>query len=176
MPGGCCCTANVTPALRKRLDGMPLTSVGAETMFARVKRRAERGGISRHDTRMGAVLCERDATVAWAREQTDAAGLLRLAAKRWRQGSGARTIADEDALKGEAKAPERDAKLAKKRSGRAAKAAEVERLKEVQLVSTYSALKVMGNDSLSDQLKIYKKLEKKLGFKTTGIGAEMQWS
>ena len=174
MPGGCCCTANITPELRTRLDGMPLTSVGAETMFARVKRRAERGGISRHDTRMGGVLCERDGTVAWARGQTSAEDLLRLAAKRWRKGSGARTIADEDALKGEAKAPEREAKLAKKRSGRAAKAAEVERLKDVEIVSTYSALKKMGNESLSDQLKIYKKLEKKSGFKTTGSGSEMR--
>jgi len=174
MPGGCCCKANVTPALRQRLDGMPLTSVGAETMFARVKRRAERGGIARHDTRMGAVLCERDATVAWAREQTDAAGLLRLACTRWRKGSGSRTMADEDALKGEAKAPEREAKLAKKRSGRAAKAADVERLKAVAVVSTYSALKTMGNEGLSDQLKIFKKLEKKTGFKTTGSGSEMR--
>ena len=35
MPGGGFCTANLTAELRKRLDGMPLTSVGAETMFAR---------------------------------------------------------------------------------------------------------------------------------------------
>ena len=150
MPGGSCCTANITPELRKRLDGMPLTSVSAETMFARVKRRAERGGISRHDTRMGAVLCERDKTVAWAREQQDAEGLLRLACKRFRNGSGSRTMADEDALKGEAKAPEREAKLAKKRSGRAAKAADLERLKQLEVVSTYSALKTMGNEDLSD--------------------------
>ena len=63
MPGGRCCTANITLELRKAMDGTPLTSVSAETMFARVKRRADRGGISRHDTRMGAVLCDRDGTV-----------------------------------------------------------------------------------------------------------------
>ena len=51
MPGGAFCTANLTAEIRERLEGMPTTSVGAETMFARVKRRAERGGISRHDTR-----------------------------------------------------------------------------------------------------------------------------
>jgi hypothetical protein len=62
--GRVCCTANLTAELRERLNGMPLTSVGAETMFARVKRRADRGGVSRHDTRMGAVLCDRDKTVA----------------------------------------------------------------------------------------------------------------
>ena len=28
MPGGCCCTANLTAELRERLDGMPITSVG----------------------------------------------------------------------------------------------------------------------------------------------------
>ena len=129
MPGGGFCTANLTAELRQRLDGMPLTSVGAETMFARVKRRAERGGISRHDTRMGAVLCDRDGTVAWARSKATAGGLVTQARRRWRKGSGSRTMADEDALKGAAKAPERDAKLAKKRKGKAAKAAELERVK-----------------------------------------------
>ena len=46
MPGAAFCTANLTAELRTRLDGMPLTSVGAETMFARVKRRADRGGVA----------------------------------------------------------------------------------------------------------------------------------
>jgi len=174
MPGGCCCSANVTPALRARLDGMPLTSVAAEAMFARVKRRAERGGIARHDTRMGGVLCERDGTVEWARQQKDADGLLRLAAKRWRSGSGKHTMEAERRLKGEEKAPEREAKLQKKRAGRVEKAAALERLKAVELVTKYSALTTMGNEQLSEQLKVYKKLEKKTGFKTTGSGREMR--
>ena len=64
---------------------MPLTSVGAETMFARVKRRADRGGVARHDTRMGAVLCDRDRTVSWARAKANSGGLLSQARKRWRR-------------------------------------------------------------------------------------------
>eukprot|EP00966_Prymnesium_polylepis_P073617 1708929-Prymnesium_polylepis.1 len=65
-------------------------------------------------------------------------------------------MAQEDALKGAAKAPERDAKLAKKRKGKAAKAAELERVKGVTIAQAYSALKKMRNDELSDQLKIWK--------------------
>ena len=174
LPGGCCCTAKITPELRKRLDGMPLTSVAAETMFARVKRRADRGGIARHDTRMGQVLCQRDGTVAWARSKEQAEGLLRLAARRWRKDSGKRTMEDERQLKGAAKEPERAAKLQKKRAGRSARAAELERLKGVALVESYSALTKMGNAELAEQLKIYKLLEKKTGFKTTGTGPEMR--
>jgi hypothetical protein len=142
-------------------------------MFARVKRRADRGGISRHDTRMGGVLCERDGTVAWSRGQAQADGLLTLARKRWRQGSGSRTMQEERRLKGEAKAPVREAKLAKKRSGRAKKASQLERLKAVESISKYSALTKMGNDELSDQLKIFKLLEKKTGFCVTGTRIEL---
>ena len=174
LPGGCCCTAKITPELRKRLDGMPLRSVAAETMFARVKRRADRGGIARHDTRMGQVLCQRDGTVAWARSKEQAEGLLRLAARRWRKDSGKRTMEDERQLKGAAKEPERAAKLQKKRAGRSARAAELERLKGVALVESYSALTKMGDSELAEQLKIYKLLEKKTGFKTTGTGPEMR--
>eukprot|EP00966_Prymnesium_polylepis_P315878 7298282-Prymnesium_polylepis.1 len=61
-------------------------------------------------------------------------------------------MADERCLKGEAKAPERAAKLAKKRSGRAKKATQLEALKALTLVSTYKGLKALGNDELSDQL------------------------
>ena len=162
--------AKITPELRAAMDGVPTTSVMAETMFARVKRRADRGGISRHDTRMGAVLAERDGTVNWLRNQREGERLWRLARRRWRKGSGSRTMAEERRLKGEAKAPARDAKLQKKRCGRAKKAGELERLKGVELVSSYAALKGMGNDALSDQLKIYKLIHKLTGFTTTGTG------
>ena len=176
MPGGSCCSANITPQLRERLDGVPLTSVSAETMFARVKRRAERGGIARHDTRMGAVVCERDRTVAWARGKGSTAdGLLQLARKRWRKGSGAQTMAGERQLKGAAKAPEREAKLAKKRAGRVKKVTQLERLKGLVVVDKYKALKALDNEDLSDQLKYHKLVEKKSGFKTTGLsGAAMR--
>ena len=43
----------------------------AETVFARIKRRAERGGVSRRDTCIGAVLCERDGTIAWLRNKRE---------------------------------------------------------------------------------------------------------
>ena len=152
-----------------------LTSVGAETMFARVKRRAERGGVARHDTRIGAVLCERDGTVAWARNMAQAQALFDLARLQWRRGSGKRKMSDELLIKGEEKAPERDAKLAKKRSGRAKKASELERLKGLDVVSSYKALKKMGNDALADQLKYWKLVEKQSGFKTSGLsGRDMR--
>jgi hypothetical protein len=170
MPGGSLCSANITPVLRAAMDGTPLTSVSAETMFARVKRRADRGGIARHDTRMGGVMCERDGTVAWTWGQAKPQGLMNLARKRWRAGSGSRTMADERRLKGEAKAPARDVKLQKKRCGRAKKAGELERLKGVELIPSCAALKGMGNDALSDQLKIYKLVHKLTGFMTTGTG------
>ena len=44
--------AKITPELRAAMDGTPITSVMAETVFARIKRRADRGGIPRHDTRV----------------------------------------------------------------------------------------------------------------------------
>ena len=162
LPGGSLCSANITPALRAAMDGTPLTSVSAETMFARVKRRADRGGIARHDTRMGAVLCERDGTVAWTRGEEQAEGLMNLSSKRWRAGSGSCTMADERRLKGEAKAPARTEELAKKRNGKAKKGAELERLKGVELISSYSALKQVGNDELSEQLKVYKLVKKQV--------------
>ena len=121
--------AKITPELRKAMDGVPITSVMAETMFARVKRRADRGGISRHDTRMGAVLAERDDTVEWLRDKPAGEKIWRLAARRWRKGSGSRTMQQEREIKGALKAPEREAKLEKKRCGRKKKTEELERLK-----------------------------------------------
>ena len=173
MPGGVCCTANITPELRKRLGGMPLTSVSAETMFARVKLRVKQSGISRHDTGIGKVLCERDGTVAWGRGQAHSDALWRQSATRWRKGSGSRSMNDERRLKGEEKAPARQVKLAKKREGRAKKASQLERLKAVEVTSTYSALTKMGNEALKDQLRIFKLLEKKTGFSVTGTRIEL---
>jgi len=134
---------------------------------------ADRGGISRHDTRMGAVLCERDGTVIWLRNQREGERLWRLARRRWRKGSGSRTMAEERRLKGEAKAPEREAKLQKKRGGRAKKAAELERLRSIQLAATYSELKVLVNEELTEQLKVWKLVEGKTGFTVTGSRADL---
>ena len=55
----------------------------------------------------------------------------------------------------------------------AKKAAEAERVKGVQVLDKYSALKGLHNDELSDQLKYYKIVEGKKGFRTTGSRAEM---
>jgi len=57
------------------------------------------------------------------------------------------------AAQGAAKAPLREIKLAKKRSGRAKKAAELARLTAVVRATTYSELKPMNNQDLADQLK-----------------------
>jgi len=57
------------------------------------------------------------------------------------------------AAQGEAKAPLREIKLAKKRSGREKKAAELARLTAVVRATTYSELKPMNNQDLADQLK-----------------------
>ena len=76
--------------------------------------------------------------------------------KRWRAGSGDKTMAEERRLKSEKKEPVRLAKLAVKRAGAAKKAAELVRIKEIALIETYSAIKKLRNDEISDQLKIYK--------------------
>ena len=44
----------------------------------------------------------------------------------------------------------------------------------VALVESYSALTKMGNAELAEQLKMYKLLEKRTGFKTTGTGPDMR--
>lgn len=54
----------------------------------------------------------------------------------------------------------------KKLGGHRARTADIERLKGVALVKSYSALTKMGNAELAEQLKIYKLLEKRTGFKT----------
>jgi hypothetical protein len=116
--------ANITPELRKAMDGTPTTSVMAETIFvfARIKRRAKGGGAARHDTRIGLTMCERDNTVEWlASKGNNAQAIFNLARKTWRKGSGKFTIEAERRIKGEAKAPEREAKLAKKREARRAR-------------------------------------------------------
>jgi len=64
--------------------------------------------------------------------------------------------------------------LAKKRGGRAKKAAEHERIKAITVASKYSELKAMGNAELSDQLKFFKLVEKQTGFTTTGSGPAMR--
>jgi hypothetical protein len=107
-------------------------------------------------------MCERDNTVEWlASKGNNAEAIFNLARKTWRKGSGKFTIEAKRRIKGEAKAPEREAKLAKKRGGRAKKAAELERIQAIAVASKYSELKAMGNDELSDQLKYFKLVERR---------------
>jgi hypothetical protein len=178
MPGGICCSENITPDLRKAMNGTPITSISAETVFARAKHRVKRcgGGRVRSDTLCGATLCNRDATHEWgaSKRPAAAAGLLTQARKRWRAGSGSRTAEDERAIDGAAQADEREADLAKVRNGRAIKAANLDRIKCVQLVSTYSSLKRLGNDELRDQLKYFKLVLGVTGIVTTGSGRAMR--
>ena len=57
----------------------------------------------------------------------------------------------------------------------AKKAAELERLQSVELVSSYSALKGLLNNELSEQLKVWKLVEKKSGFTVNGPRADLQF-
>ena len=176
MPGGRFCVENMTAELRTRLDGMPLTSVAAETMFSRLKSRSARMGRARHDTLAGSALVNRDRSDLWVKAKAahKQAAIFGLARASWRQGSGSRTIADERALAGAAKAPAREEKLAKKRAGKSKKAAELKRLSQLEIASTFSALKKMRNDELADQLRIHKLilLNKEVG-RTAGSRTEL---
>jgi len=50
--------AKDTPELRKKLEGVPMTSTPYEALFAAVKRRAVVEGVARHDSRMGVVMAK----------------------------------------------------------------------------------------------------------------------
>jgi len=66
---------------------------------------------------------------------------------------GSTTMKQQRVTQGEAKAPLREIKLAKMRSGREKKAAELAWLTAVVRATTYSELKPMNNQDLADQLK-----------------------
>jgi len=120
--------AKDTPKLRKKLEGVPTTSTPCEALFAAVKRRAVVEGVARHDSRMGVVIAKRKHTTEWARglpeEQRNQ--FWKISRKRRRKGST--TMKQQCAAQGEAKAPLREIKLAKMRSGREKKTAELARL------------------------------------------------
>jgi hypothetical protein len=59
---------------------------------------------------VGLTLCDRDNTVDWLASNGDGAPKnWAFARKQWRKGSGRRSIKAERRIKGEAKAPEREA-------------------------------------------------------------------
>ena len=78
------------------------------------------------------------------------------------------TIKAQLVAAGRAKWAERDAKLSGTRAKKAAKLAEVERLKSLTQVVKWSALKALSNADLSDQLKVHKIIHGKKGFCVTG--------
>ena len=66
MPGGRFSSENITDEVRAPRwipsNGMPLTSVAAETMFSCLKSKFARSGRARHDTLAGSALLQRDRT------------------------------------------------------------------------------------------------------------------
>jgi len=145
--------AKDTPELRKKLEGVPTTSTPCEALFAAVKRRAVVEGVARHDSRMGVVMAKRDRTNEWARGLPEKQRVQFWERSRKRMRKGSTTMKQQRAAQGEAKAPLREIKLAKMRSGREKKAAELARLTAVVRATTYSELKPMNNQDLADQLK-----------------------
>eukprot|EP00965_Chrysotila_dentata_P231956 6198671-Pleurochrysis_carterae.AAC.1 len=71
LPGGICAADQITSELRERRSGMPMTSTGAEYLFALGCTPDVRAGASRDDTRAGVILGHADGTAAWKRERAD---------------------------------------------------------------------------------------------------------
>ena len=137
-----------TPELRKKLDGLPTTSTPCESLFAMMKRRAEREGVLWHDTRVGAVLVKRDHTVAWAKAlPTETLARFFVSSRKRGRKAMKVTMKKQRAANGAAKAPERALKLAKKRAFRDKKKAKLARLGAVARATKYSELKPMQNQN-----------------------------
>eukprot|EP00965_Chrysotila_dentata_P088498 2922023-Pleurochrysis_carterae.AAC.1 len=71
LPGGICAAESITAADRERLSGMPMTSTGAEPLFALGRVHDVRAGASRDNTRAGVILGHADGTAAWMRERAN---------------------------------------------------------------------------------------------------------
>eukprot|EP00965_Chrysotila_dentata_P132310 4375099-Pleurochrysis_carterae.AAC.1 len=65
---------------------MPMTSMGAERLFALGRAHDVRAGASRDDTRAGVIRGHADGTTAWMRERADGKEEWKLLRKRARQG------------------------------------------------------------------------------------------
>eukprot|EP00965_Chrysotila_dentata_P171524 5660586-Pleurochrysis_carterae.AAC.1 len=65
---------------------MPMTSTGAERLFALGRAHDVRAGASRGDTRAGVILGHADGTAAWMRERTNGEEEWKLLRKRAWQG------------------------------------------------------------------------------------------
>eukprot|EP00965_Chrysotila_dentata_P165248 5456414-Pleurochrysis_carterae.AAC.2 len=64
LPGGICAAEQITPELRERLNGMPITSTGAERLITLGRAHDVRAGASRYDTRAGVILGHAEGTAA----------------------------------------------------------------------------------------------------------------
>jgi hypothetical protein len=160
LPGGDFALDKVTPEMRVRLAGMPITSISAERMFALGRFHDQRAGASRDDTRSGVILGGHDDTAAWMRERENGEAEWRLLRKKAREGLK-ETMAAKRLKVGASERAARDEKLSAKRAARAARAAEKARLEALVLATHYSELVSMGEDALKDQLRKHKLLGKK---------------
>eukprot|EP00965_Chrysotila_dentata_P039411 1310327-Pleurochrysis_carterae.AAC.1 len=77
---------SITAEDRKRLSGMPMTSTGAEPLFALGRAHHVRAGASVDDTRAGVIFGHADGTASWMRERANGEEEWKLLRKRARQG------------------------------------------------------------------------------------------
>jgi hypothetical protein len=168
LPGGKLCAEVITPALRAKYDALVSTSTCVERVHAVGRDADERAKWQRADTRAGLVVGKVN------RLDVHAVGLgldeLQRRLNVCRPTAAAErkvTIKATLIAQGRAKRAERDAKLSGKRTKRAAKAAELVRLKALPLKTKWSELKALSNADLSDQLKVWKLVQKQTGFTVT---------
>ena len=159
LPGGSCAADQVTPELRKRLSGCPMTSTGAERAFALGRAHDARVGACRADSKAGVVLGGMDNTAEFMMGRENGEAEWRQLRKRARKELAETEQAKRLAI-GLEERKVRDAKLATSRAKKAAKVAERTRLEGIRLLTLYSELVDKGNDALKDQLKKHKLLGK----------------
>ena len=158
----------ITDELRAKYAALLSTSTPVERLHAIGRHVDERHKRMRHDSRAGLQLGRFNnlGSRLAERASTDLDARMRAACKR------ART-ARRDTLKmqliaaGRAARAERDAQLSSKRAKRAAAAAELERLKGLDVATKFSQLTGMLNPDLADQLKYHKVIRLVKGFTVT---------
>ena len=159
LPGGLFAADVITEADRERLGGCPMTSTGAERMFALGRAHDKRAGSSRDDTRAGCLLGGMDDTAEFMRGRERAEQEWKALRRLARKGMAV-TMKAKRLEVGLHERESRQAKLKEKRAKRAARDAERVRVQAVPLATRYSELKGLGNDDLKDQLKKHKLLGK----------------
>ena len=159
LSGGALAAEVITAEHRERLSGCPMTSIGAERVFALGRFHDKRAGASRDDTRQGLIQTTMDDTTGFMRQRENAEE--EWAKLRARANKGMLVTMQQKRLEvGQAERVARQEKLAAKRAKRTARNAEKARVQAVKLATKYSELKSMSNDDLKDQLKKHKLLGK----------------